>query len=93
VPGLDPKYIQVTATPQALLVQGEETHCHDGLEMRLHFCEFGQRLFRRFDLPKRIEPNSVAATLDKGILEIVAGIARPQRAVREMAGAVAGAAN
>jgi HSP20 family protein len=77
VPGFDPKSIQVTATPQSLLIQGTETHQHDGLEDRLHFCEFGQRLFRRFDLPARIDPSKVSATWDKGIVEIVAGIARP----------------
>jgi HSP20 family molecular chaperone IbpA len=79
VPGFDPKSIQVTATPQSLLIQGAETHHHDGLEARLRFCEFGQRLFRHFDLPSRIDPNTVSATLDKGILEIVASIARPPR--------------
>jgi len=74
VPGLDPKSIQVTATPQSLLIQGTEPHRHLGLEARMHFCEFGQSLFRRFDLPTRIDPATVAATLDKGILEILAGL-------------------
>jgi len=80
VPGFDAKSIQVTATPHSLLVQGTETHHHEGLEARLHFCEFGQRLFRLFDLPARIDPNTVSATLDKGIVEIVASIARPRKA-------------
>ena len=79
VPGFNPKSIQVTAAPHSLLIQGTETHHHDGLDARLHFCEFGQRLFRRFDLPAHIDPNKVSATLDKGILEIVASIARPPR--------------
>jgi HSP20 family molecular chaperone IbpA len=76
VPGFGPKSIEITATPRSLLIQGTETHQHNGLETRLHFCEFGQQLFRRFDLPARIDPGTVAATLDKGILEIVASIAR-----------------
>jgi HSP20 family molecular chaperone IbpA len=76
VPGFGPKSIQVTATPHSLLIQGTETHQHGGMEERLHFCEFGQCLFRRFDLPTRIDPSAVSATLDKGILEIFAGIAR-----------------
>lgn len=76
VPGFGPKSMQVTATPHSVLVQGTETHQHVGMEERLHFCEFGQCLFRRFDLPTRIDPSSVSATLDKGILEIYAGIAR-----------------
>ncbi|HTX38294.1 MAG TPA: Hsp20 family protein [Bryobacteraceae bacterium] len=85
VPGFDAKSLQITASPRALLIQGRETHRHEGLESRLHFCEFGQRLFRLFDLPARIDPNTVCATLDKGILEIVAGIARQRRAEREAA--------
>jgi len=76
VPGFGAKSIQVTATPHSLLVQSTETHQHDGMEERLHFCEFGRCIFRRFDLPTRIDPSAVSATLDKGILEIFAGIAR-----------------
>lgn len=76
VPGFDPKSVQVTATPHSLLILGTEMHRHGSLEARLQFCEFGQRLFRRFDLPARIDPATVSATLDKGILEIVAGKAR-----------------
>lgn len=77
VPGFAAKSIQVTATPHSLLIQGTETHEHRGMEERLRFCEFGHRLFRRFDLPARVDPNKVSATLDKGIVEIVASIARP----------------
>ncbi len=81
VPGFSPKSIQVTATPQSLLIQGTEPHQHQGLDTRLHFCEFGQQLFRRFDLPTHIDPGTVSATLDKGVLEILAGILRrPRRA-------------
>ncbi len=85
VPGFDAKSLQIIASPRALLIQGLETHRHEGLESRLHFCEFGHRLFRLFDLPARIDPNTVCATLDKGILEIVAGIARRRRAEKEAA--------
>jgi hypothetical protein len=39
----------------------------------VHFCEFGQRqLFRRLDLPAPINPDKVTATLDRGILHMVA---------------------
>lgn len=76
VPGFNARSLKVTATPQSLLVQGTEIHEHGGLDSRLHFCEFGQRLFRRFDLPARIDPRKVSATLDKGILEVFAYVAR-----------------
>jgi len=79
VPGFDARSIQVTAAPHSLLVQSAEAHHHEGIEARLRFCEFGQCLFRRFDLPVGIDPDAVSATLDKGILEIVAGIARQSR--------------
>lgn len=80
VPGFDPRFIQVTASPHLLLIEGCETHYHQGLESRLHFCEFGQHLFRVFDLPARIDPGAVSASVDKGILEVVAGIARRRKA-------------
>jgi len=83
VPGFDAASLHVTASPRALLVQGRDAHCHEGLEARLHFCEFGQHLFRAFEMPARIDPNTVSATLDKGILEIMAGIARKQREPEE----------
>ena len=84
VPGFSHKSIQVTATPHSLLIQGTESHRHEGLDARLHFCEFGQRLFRRFDLPTPIDPGTVSATLDKGVLEILAGIARRLRGARHL---------
>ena len=77
VPGFDPKFVEVTAAPQVLVISGTEAHRHEGLDVRMHFCEFGQHLFRRFELPARIDPAKVSATLDKGILEILAGIAKP----------------
>jgi len=72
VPGFDIKAIQITAAPYCLVIQGTAAHSHQGLESRVRFCEFGQRLFRCFDLDARIDPKTVAATLDRGILEIVA---------------------
>lgn len=76
VPGFDEESLRITATPGSVTIQGTATHEHGGLETRLRFCEFGRRLFRRFDLPARIEPSSVSATIEKGILEIVAAKAQ-----------------
>jgi HSP20 family molecular chaperone IbpA len=83
VPGFDPKSIQVTAAPYSLVIRATDTHTHHGLEARLRFCEFGQKLFRSFDLAARIDPKTVLATLDKGILEIVANKARQPAAARK----------
>lgn len=88
VPGFDARSIQVTAAPHSLVVQSTETHHHEGIEARLRFCEFGQCLFRRFDLPARIAPSTVSATLDKGILEIIANIARQPREIPDAETAV-----
>jgi len=75
--GFNAASLHITASPHWVLVQGTDTHGHPGLEARLRFCEFGQRLFRSFELPSPIDPNSVSVTLDKGIIEIVARKARP----------------
>ena len=73
LPGFDPKDLEVTATPNALVVRAESAHTHEGKEGEVCFCEFsGQKLFRRLDLPSDIEVDKVTASLDKGMLEIVA---------------------
>jgi HSP20 family molecular chaperone IbpA len=42
-------------------------------EERVHFTEFGEKpLMRQFDLPARIDPNEVTATLEDGVLQITA---------------------
>ena len=39
----------------------------------IHFSEFGEkRLLRQFDLPTCIDPDRITATVDEGILRIVA---------------------
>jgi len=71
LPGFDAKDLEVTATPNAVIVRGESTHTHEGKEGEVCFCEFsGKKLFRRVDLPSEIDVNKVTASLDKGMLEI-----------------------
>ena len=71
LPGFDAKDLEVTATPNALIVQAESTHTHEGKEGAVCLCEFsGKKMFRRLDLPSEIDVNKVTASLDKGILEI-----------------------
>jgi HSP20 family molecular chaperone IbpA len=84
-PGFDARSLEVTASPRMVLIQGCEPHQHGGMEVRLRFCEFGQSLFRLFHLPAGIDPKTVSATLDKGILEIVAGIQRQRKPLPEEA--------
>jgi HSP20 family molecular chaperone IbpA len=71
LPGFDAKDLEVTATPNAVIVRAESSHTHEGKEGAVCFCEFsGKTLFRRLDLPSEIDVNKVTASLDKGILEI-----------------------
>jgi len=84
VPGLEAKDLQVTFTPRSIIARGEAVHRHDGGDRRLWFCEFGERLFRQFDLPEPIDPDKVSATLDKGILRIVAAKEGKQQEVRNI---------
>ncbi|HTP33040.1 MAG TPA: Hsp20 family protein [Candidatus Acidoferrales bacterium] len=71
-PGFEPGDIKITATPESLLIEGEVRHKHEASNDHLHFCEFAQTLLRRFDMPGAIDVDKVSATLDKGILKIVA---------------------
>ncbi len=71
LPGFDAKDLEVTATPNALIIRAESTHTHEGKEGDVCWCEFsGKKLFRRLDLPSEIDVDKVTASLDKGILEI-----------------------
>jgi HSP20 family molecular chaperone IbpA len=72
-PGFDPSDVTVTALPDALIVKGSAVHKHEQTDGDVRFCEFDQRtLFRRFDLPERINVDQVTANLDKGMLQLTA---------------------
>lgn len=74
VPGFDPKDLEVTATPNALVIQGEAAHTGESKEgSKVCFSEFSdQQMFRRIDLPSEIDVDKVTASMDKGILEVTA---------------------
>jgi len=72
-PGIDPADVTVTALPDALIVKGSTVHQHEHTDGDVRFCEFDQRtLFRRFDLPERINVDQVTASLDRGMLQLTA---------------------
>jgi HSP20 family protein len=72
-PGLEPGQIHVTALPETIIVKGDATHQHKRGDGSVQFCEFSEKsLFRRFELDNRIDVERVTATLDNGILRIVA---------------------
>ena len=73
LPGFDAKDLEITASPNSLVVQAESTHKHEGKEGEVRFCEFsGKKMFRRLDLPSEIDVDRVTASIDKGILELTA---------------------
>ena len=81
VPGFDAKDIQVSAMPDALVIQAETAHTHEGKSGEVCFCQFsGKQLFRRLDLPASVDVDKVKASVDKGILQITA----PRSAARKM---------
>ena len=75
-PGFEPGDIKITATPDSMLIEAETSHKHEESDGKVHFCEFTRKSIRRFDLPEAIDVDKVSATLDKGILQIVAAKAQ-----------------
>ena len=80
VPGLEAQDLQITAMPDAIIVQAEgaskEASTVPFRELR------GRKLFRRFDFDEPIDPSRTEASLAKGILEIVASKAAPAKEVK-----------
>jgi HSP20 family molecular chaperone IbpA len=73
VPGVESKDVTVTATPESLIVQANWSHRHSDADGEIRFCEFSREaLCRQFGLPSPIDVNSVSASLDKGVLHVVA---------------------
>jgi HSP20 family protein len=73
LPGFSEKDLQVTATPDALIVEAEKTHSHDAEQGNVRLCEFSsKKLFRRLDLPSAINVEQVKASLENGILQVTA---------------------
>ncbi len=73
VPGVESKDITVTATAETLIVQADWSHRYSGSDGEIRFCEFSREpLCRQFGLPSPIDVNSVSASVDKGVLNVVA---------------------
>ena len=73
LPGFDPSEVQVTATPSEIIVHAETKHEKRTEKQNVLWSEFGSNdVYRRFELPARIDVDKTSATLDKGMLHIVA---------------------
>jgi len=72
-PGFEAKDVQVSAMPDALIIQAGATHTHKEKEGNVCFCEFSDKqMFRRLPLPADIDVDHVTASIDKGILQVTA---------------------
>jgi len=82
LPGFEAKDIEISATPDAILILADAAHTHEGCQGDVCFCEFsGKNVFRRFDLPAAVDVDKITATVDKGILQVTA----PKAKAKEMA--------
>lgn len=87
LPGFDPKEVEVTATPNEVIVHAETKHEKKGTEGNVVWSEFGSNnVYRRFELPEPIDVEKVNAALDKGILRVAAAKApAKERSVKVVA--------
>jgi HSP20 family molecular chaperone IbpA len=80
VPGIDPKEIQIEATPDDLFVKAETHHEHRQDEGSIYACEFHSgSMFRLVHFPKQINAEKVKAEIKNGILSIRAPLSEEQR--------------
>ena len=70
-PGLEAKDLQVSATPDWIVVQGETGSRREKQAGTLRFSEFsGRRLYRRVEFSAPVAVDKITAALDKGILQV-----------------------
>jgi HSP20 family molecular chaperone IbpA len=81
VPGVDPKEIEIEATPDDIVVKADFHHEHAEEEGAVHSCEFMcGSMFRTVHFPKRVNPDAVKAEYKNGILKIQAPLSKEQTA-------------
>ncbi len=73
LPGYDAKEVQVTVTPNEIIVHADTRHEKKTVEGQVLWSEFGSNsLCRRIELPKPIDVDKTKATLEKGLLHVAA---------------------
>jgi len=82
LPGFEAKDIEVTVTPLEIVVHAVSKEEKHGEEKNVVWTEFGSRdLFRRLAAPEPIDTEKTTATIEKGMLRIVAPKAVAKAAV------------
>ena len=83
VPGLSAEDIEVTATPQELVIRGETSQRNSGTKGKARFSDFSEkRLFRRYGLPARVDVDKISAEVKDGMLMIEMPKAEPAKKVQ-----------
>jgi HSP20 family molecular chaperone IbpA len=83
VPGLKAKDIEVTATPQELVIRGETSERNNGKKGKTRFSEFSEKkMFRRYGLPARVDVDRISADIKDGMLTIDMPKAEPAKKVQ-----------
>lgn len=73
LPGFDAKEVRVTATPSEIIVHAETKSKQKTEQASVLWTEFASNdVYRKFDMPQRIDADMTEATLDKGVLRITA---------------------
>lgn len=81
LPGFDANEIEVTASPTQILVHAKLSRGEQPDRPRVIWSEFGKNdVYRRFEMPHPVDVDHLAATLNRGILKVVAVKAAPVQA-------------
>jgi len=81
LPGFDAHEVEVTASPAEILIRAKLSHGAKPDEPKVVWSEFGKNdVYRRFEMPQSIDVEHLTATLDRGILKVVAVKAAPVEA-------------
>lgn len=71
IPGIDPKDVSIEVTDDTLVLKGERKASKEAREEDYYRSEMSYGSFlREISIPSGVDPNSINAVCDKGILEI-----------------------
>jgi len=81
LPGIEPKDVQLVASPEALLIAGERRRPRDGGHYQQMEIDYGP-FQRQITLAENVDPEQATATYERGILTVRLPLA-PRPAARE----------
>jgi HSP20 family molecular chaperone IbpA len=71
LPGFSPNDIELTATPNELILHAADKREQQGKDGNVVWSEFGSsEVFRRFTLPTSVETDKISAQLKNGVLKV-----------------------